>query len=161
MSNVFLDPFANKPWMYTKPAGTENYKKWVEEWLSIILKVAENENIHLINKMDLKLKQPLDKLDDKSYDSLIKEILETSYISYWGNGNLRIYWKSLNGWADSLVKKANDMDKSLIYGLEGITEIDETMWRIPKSDIQRILDILVDQRRARWVEKENNIIKII
>lgn len=155
------DPFADRPWIYSKPPGQENFKKWVEEWNTVLLQVSERENIHLINKMDLKQVIPVNRLSDADFDSLIDELMEKDNYVYWGKGNIRIYWKSINAWANNLVEKAMMIDKSIIFGLDALREVDERMVFIPKSDQIKIMQTAVDQDKARWMEKENQVLKIL
>lgn len=155
------DPFSDRPWMYSKPSGQENFKEWVEEWNNVVLDVSELENIHLINKMDLKQTSPLNNLSNSDFDILLDELMKRENYVYWGKGNIRIYWKSIQYWANNLVEKAMMIDKSVIFGLDSLLEIDPRMVSIPKSDQIKIMQAAVDQGKARWMEKENQILKIV
>ena len=119
MSSSYSNPFKGKPWMYSKPSGSENYNKWVTEWTHVLLNLCENEYIHLINRNDLKQTPPLTRLDDESYNSLIEYMISTDYIKSWSNGNLRIYWKSINGWLDELMEWLETKVKPLFLDMRG------------------------------------------
>ena len=161
MRDIVSDPFKTKPWMYSKPTGENMSKLWVEEWKTVLLEVAEINNLHLVNKLDLKNMQPFDKLSTDSFEELIESLLGTGYLTYWGKGNLRIYWKSIQAWTDNLIEKAKSMDRVVIFGFEALEELDPRMTEIPRSDIDRIFNTAVNAGRARWVEKENLIIKVL
>ena len=161
MSDYYSDPFQAKPWMYSMPKGNQLKNEWLETWKNVLLEIAEIENIQLINKLDLRKKRPLNQLDQGSFDELIKCLLETQDFVNWGNGNLRIYWKSINGWADQLYEKAQALDKKIIFGTDSVQEIDPLMRNIPSSDMKAIMKRLVDSGRARWVEEHNTILKLL
>jgi len=161
LRDIVSDPFKTKPWMYSKPTGENMSKLWVEEWKTVLLEVAEINNLHLVNKLDLKNMQPFDKLSTDSFEELIESLLGTGYVTYWGKGNLRIYWKSIQAWTDNLIEKAKSIDRAVIFGFEALEELDPRMTEIPRSDIDRIFNTAVNAGRARWVEKENLIIKVL
>jgi len=161
LSDFTSDPFQGRPWMYSMPKGNQLKNEWLITWKNVLLEIAEIQNIQLINKLDLRNKSPLNRLDPESYEELIKGLMETQEVAYWGNGNLRIYWKSISGWADHLYEKAQDLDKNILFGTDSVQEIDPRMRRIPSNDLIRIFKRLVDSGKARWVEEHNNILKLI
>lgn len=161
MSDFTADPFQGRPWMYSMPKGNQLKNEWLVTWKNVLLEIAEIQNIQLINKLDLRNKSPLNRLDQESYEELIKSLQETREVSYWGNGNLRIYWKSISGWADNLYEKAQDLDKNILFGTDSVQEIDPRMRRIPSNDIILIFKRLVESGKARWVEEHNNILKLL
>lgn len=161
MRDLYSDPFQGKPWMYSMPKGNQLKIEWLETWKNALLEIAEIENIQLINKLDLRKKMPMNRLDQESFDELIKCLLETQELANWGNGNLRIYWKSISGWADHLYEKAQTKDTKIIFGIDSVQEIDPLMRRIPSNDLKAIMKRLVDSGRARWVEERNDILKLL
>lgn len=161
MTDLTQDPFNDRPWMYSEPKGSSNHGKWVNEWLRVFLDVSEMKNIHLINKQDLRRIAPFDRLDDDTFDSLIEQLLDKDYLVYWGKGNLRVYWKTIQAWTDHMITRAKDLDRRVVFGLDAFRELDPVMGNLPSSDKVRILETAVDQGKARWMEKENNIIKIL
>ena len=161
MTSNYSDPFPGKPWMYSKPSGNENYKKWCNEWTSVFLNFCEENKIHLIHRNDLKQLFPLSHLDGNSYDALIDNLIKTKYITNWGNGNLRIHWKSIQGWLDTILEKAREMDKNVIFGPEELVELSDSLVTMPRSELEKILNLAVEQKIARWVEEKNRVLKLL
>ena len=60
-----------------------------------------------------------------------------------------------------LMSAAKEKDKNIILGLETLGEFDRRMATIPSTDQTKIMQILVDRNKARWVEKDNNVLKIL
>lgn len=146
--------------MYSEPKGSGNHSTWVNEWLRVLLEVSEIKNIHLINKSDLRLVAPFNRLDEEAFESLLTDLMKTDYLVYWGKGNIRIYWRSIQAWSEILVERAKEADRLVIFGLDAFKEINPVMSKIPQTDQVKILQTLVDQGKARWMEKDNYIIKI-
>ena len=71
MSDFTADPFQGRPWMYSMPKGNQLKNEWLVTWKNVLLEIAEIQNIQLINKLDLRNKSPLNRLDQESYEELI------------------------------------------------------------------------------------------
>ncbi|MHA1112502.1 MAG: hypothetical protein ACTSRE_15520 [Promethearchaeota archaeon] len=161
MRDLFSNPFKKKPWMYTKPNGNNLSKRWYSEWQRYFLDFCQANRIHLIPKMDLKQLDPFNRLNDSSFEALLKDLLDLKFVVDWGNDNLRVYWRSNHAWSEKLYSLAKSMNRDIVYGLDTLVDIDPTMLDIPKADIMIIYQVLVDNGKARWVEKEKMILKII
>jgi len=156
------DPWEGKPWMYSKPAGSSQLKYWKDEWGKVLLSRAEEENISLIDRNDLRKLQPFDRLNDDALSAVIDGLVESGGAKWWEKDmSLRIYWRSLESWADIVLAEARRRNKNLIYGFQGLQEISPGTSGLPVADKRKILDILVERQVARWVEDENNIVKVI
>ena len=157
------DPWKNQPWMYTKPRGAGHLKEWREKWGKLLLQRAEVENIHLIDKKDLKLLEPFNKLDQDSFQDIIKYMLNSNTIRWWDaqKNLLRIYYRSLEGWADYVLNASQQYNKKIIYGFDALFDLLPRMKNIPVRDLNRILDILVERQSAKWMSRKKKILKII
>ena len=161
MRDLFSNPFEKKPWMYTKPEGNDLSKIWFSEWQRYFLDYCHANRIHLISKKDLKQLIPFNRMNDSSFDELIKNLLELRYLVDWGNDILRVYWRSNYEWSEKLYSLAKSKNRDVVYGLDTLADIDSTMLDIPNSDILKIFQILVDNGKSRWLEKEKMVLKII
>ena len=84
-------------------------------------------------------------------------------VRQWGkkNDSLRIYWRSLEKWSKIILDLAKERNKNIIYGFESIYDLDPNIKKIPIQDLEEIMNILVEKKIARWIEYENNILKIL
>jgi hypothetical protein len=161
MRDLFSNPFEKKPWMYSKPEGNDLSKVWFSEWRKYFLDYCNVNKIHLISKRDLRQRYPFNRLNDPSFNELLNSLLAQKYLESWGKDNLRVYWRSNQSWSERLHSLSKAMKRDIVYGLDTLADIDPTMLDIPKKDIMEIYQILVDNGKARWVEKEKMILKII
>lgn len=161
MSGLFSNPFEKRPWMYTKPQGENHSKTWFNEWQRYFLDYCHANRIHLIHRMDLRQLEPFNRLPDSSFDALIDSLLEQKYLVNWGKNSLRVYWRSNYSWSEDLYMAAKKNKRDILYGLETLRDLDPGMLEIPKQDIQQIYQILVDNCKARWIDKDNMILKIL
>ena len=162
MSSQSPDPWENQPYMYSKPSGPRNIKIWREKWGNYILKHAEESNLLLVNLIDLKNSKPFDRLDMVSFMDLIEHLNKMGRVSWWDKKkeSIRIHFISLDKWAEIIFDAAIDNHKNIIYGFEGIYDLEPRIRNMPTKDIERIMDIWVMNKKARWVEPKNKILKI-
>lgn len=148
--------------MYSKPAGSSQLKRWKDEWSKVLLRRAEEENISLIDKNDLRKLKPFNRLNDDALSAVIDDLVESGSAKWREKDrSLRIYWRSLESWADIILAEARRSNKGLIYGFQGLQEVSPGTSGLPVADQRKILDILVERQVARWVEEEKNIVRII
>ena len=162
MSSQSPDPWENQPYMYSKPSGPRNLKIWREKWANYILKHAEESNLLLVNLLDFKNRKPFDRLDMVSFLDLIEHLNSMGRVAWWDKKkeSIRIHFISLDKWAEIIFDAAVDNHKNVIYGFEGVYDLEPRTRNMPPQDIERIMEIWVKNKKARWVEPKNKILKI-
>jgi len=136
--------------------------KWRETWVTYITTYAQQHNIHVINVNDLKRESPFDKVDRESFEDIINAVVNQGY-GRWLDKNrkhLQIYWRSLEKWAEHIVQTARKKEKSVIIGIKDIVELEPALSNMPEKDIEIILNIVIQQNLAHWIDKKKRIIKI-
>ncbi len=68
---------------------------------------------------------------------------------------LRIYWKSLESWADSIVAWAKDIAFLEPIFIEDIREANQDFSTLPESDITKIFNIIAKQGHADMVKVDD------
>jgi len=151
-----------KPWMYTKPKNPEALNKWRQQWVNYILHYCEKEVIHVINIIDLKRRVPFNNLDEKSFNDIIKTLVDKKFAKFYGNKEaLRIYWKSMDEWIRHVWKKACNSGKVILKGKSDVLDVEPKLIGIPENDLSYIISGLVKQGLARWMDKKTKTVKII
>jgi len=156
------DPFKGKPWMYSMPRGPNQLREWREAWGKAILGWAEENNVDLVAFSDLLGIAPLNRLGADALREIIESLRASTFAEYWKNDKslVRIHWRSLELWAERVLEEARRGGKNVIYGLEGVYDLVASTRKLPVEDVEKILDLLVEMKSARWLEKENLIVKI-
>jgi len=149
--------------MYSRPEGSNFLKEWKEKWGKFLLDYAEAHNINVININDLITLGPFNKLNKNAIQDIILYLNSSGFIKYWGKNKnlLRIYWRSLDEWGNFIFNLLKEKNRNIIYGIESLYDLDDRIIKIPINDIEKIFGILVEKKLAKWIEKENNILKII
>jgi hypothetical protein len=149
--------------MYSRPVKPDQLKKWRETWVAKLLSVAREENIHLVNKSDLKLERPFSRMDPEAFQDILCESVARGYGKWWDRKKerLRIYWCTLDKWAEMVCLTAKKKEKNVIDGTHGIIEIEPSLKTMPKSDLETILKTMVERGFARWVKEDEWVVKIV
>jgi len=152
-----------KPWMYTRPKNLELIIKWREMWINFIVDYAQQKNIHLINKNDLRQEHPFNKMDQLAFEDVVNALVESGYAKWWDKDKqqLRIYWRSLEQWAEQLFKIAKEKQKNVITGVSGILELEPKLTIMPKKDIEEIIKIMVERGFARWIDRKTQALRLV
>ncbi|MHA1428279.1 MAG: hypothetical protein ACTSQI_20025 [Candidatus Helarchaeota archaeon] len=153
------------PWMYNIVSlkSEEELVEWCQEWANFLIDYAKAFLIHVVDIVNLVTEPPFTefKQNRESYLKKIFDYLATrTTLAEWSNTEktrLRIYWRSLEEWSEQL------FDFMYLIGTEVATlfdiktygeEIAEGFATLPARDIIKIIDILVRNKQAAWIDKK-------
>lgn len=153
----------DQPWMYSKPRSPEAIKKWEETWIGYLIQFAEYRNLHVVNVMDLKREELFVRLDQESFQNIVQELIGLGYGKWWDKKKrmLRIYWRTLDGWAEHIFRVAQEKEKSIIRGVQGLVELEPKLVSMPHEEAREVLDIMVKRKLARWINDKERIAKVV
>jgi hypothetical protein len=152
-----------KPWMYSKPKNSQLLRKWRETWNDYVLAYAQQKNINLVNIIDLKREDPFRRMDQEAFEDIVQALAEQGYGKWWDKKKklLRIYWRTLDQWANHIFEVAKKSGRSVIIGNEGFIELEPSLVTMPKEDLEQVFVIMVRMGLARWIDKKKKAIRII
>ena len=148
------------PWMYFYKTKEEK-TKFIQEWSDYILDYTHAYVIHTFDFLTESTKAPFKFLREreKYLREILEELASTEYAE-WQNDEktrLRIYWKSLEEWSIKLFEYCywNGLEILTLIDLkEAGEEVDRGFSTLPPRDVVRILEILIDQKKAKWIDKK-------
>lgn len=150
-------------WMYGIPPREEDQILWAEEWADFILQWTEHHSIHVLSVAVFISEPPFKYLRNK-VDSfkMIAQVLIDKEIAEWidrRKRQLRIYWKPLEDWADSIYAWALRTGK-LRLDVKSIViqEATEDFANLPEKDLHIVLALMVEKELAEWVDKKKGAI---
>jgi len=152
-------------WMYSIPTRSQDLVLWAEEWGDFLLEWTEFEKIHVLSVSAFISKPPFKDIlgKVKAFRSIGNSLVGKDVAVWLGrNGEqLRVYWKPLGEWADSIYRWALDTGilrldvKSLV-----IQEGEQDFSKLPEEDIHKIMALLVERGFAEWVDKKAGAIVV-
>ena len=158
------------PWMYfipekkkDKDSWEEEVDSWASEWSNFLFDWCKEFLQHIVDKFDLHTKRPFNALEDreKSLEIIMDYLAKDSKLAKWLNDEktrLRVYWQSLEKWGDILY------DWAFLVGEERLTlldlremgaDISKGFESLPAKDLRDIIEILVENKRASWIDKRS------
>lgn len=149
--------------MYTPPVHPESLRKWREAWTDYFLSFVQERNIHLISITDLRREFPFADLDPEALQDIINSLVERRRLRWWDKGKhiARVYWRTLDEWAYHISGVAKEKEKRVIDGVRGLIELEPLITGMPIEEIEQILNIMVKNGFARWIDKKQRTARII
>jgi len=152
-------------WMYGIPPREEDQILWAEEWADFLLQWTKHFAIHIISVATFISEPPFKDLRNK-VDSfkMIAQVLIDKEIAEWidkRKRQLRVYWKPLEDWADSIYAWAIKTGK-LRLDVKSIViqESAENFATLPERDLHFVLALMVEKELAEWVDKDKGAIVV-
>lgn len=164
-----LPEWVKRPWMYIKPKKTDQIESWLQSWSAIVLDYSRIFVIHIININDLRSGHPFNnkKLGKRLTLGQVRSIIDHlvhQNIARWldeeTKTRARIYWKSNEEWADSLLDFMIDTGRVVeVHSLYDLTQMDQKWGDLPADDLIIVCEMLIERKVARWLNKEKTIIQ--
>lgn len=152
-------------WMYHIPVREQDIEPWSLEWSDYLLEWLRARNVHIVSFTTFIEEIPFKEILDKATAfSLIAQILIDRDLAEWFDKKrrqLRVYWRTLEEWALIIYHWAlrtglTRLDvKSMV-----IQEPNKEIAGIPEKDLQTIMQTLVHDELADWVDKKKGAIRI-
>lgn len=166
-----LPNWIEKKYYWARPDPQKHpdlHQSWLEEWSSFLLKWAEATRTHLISVPQLITEFPFNNpvIKAKLLEPEIREICEyliRKNLAKWHDKSkrrLRIYWKSLEEFAEDLYDWAFMRGESFAT-LMDLAQADQPWSNLPPRELQRVMELLVKEERAEWADEERRTIQFI
>jgi len=149
--------------MYTIPNKKKNpndYESWKVEWSKVMFDYAKYAILHIIYLREVISEKPFSNFQNRQEavkeiaDELINQEL-AKFISK-KKDKLRVYWKTLDVWADNLYDWAIDSGKVgpiLIYEIRESNQ--KGLNNLPKDDLEEVFRILSKNNRGTIIRTDD------
>ncbi|MHA1110432.1 MAG: hypothetical protein ACTSRE_04980 [Promethearchaeota archaeon] len=150
--------------MYSMPNKKKNkkdYESWLDDWSRVLFDYAQIAAKHIIYTKEMLSEKPWADFKDRTNaiqelaDGLIKQ--KVAEFLDKKKERLRIYWKSLESWADSIVAWAKEIAFLEPMFIEDIREANQNFSTLPDSDINKIFNIIAKQGHADKVKVDDKL----
>ncbi len=169
--NLILPTWIEKKYYWARPNPQKHpdlHQSWLEEWSNFLLKWAEATNSHVVSVPRLLTEFPFNNpvIKAKLLEPEIREICEyliQKNLATWYDKNkrrLRIYWKSLDEFAEDLYDWAFLRGESFAT-LMDLAQAGQPWSNLPPKELQRLMELLVREGRAEWADEEKRTIQFL
>ncbi|MBY8997575.1 MAG: hypothetical protein KGD60_07575 [Candidatus Thorarchaeota archaeon] len=152
-------------WMYGMPTREDDRELWAAEWADYLLGWTENKRVHILSLATFISEPPFKDLRNKvdSFKAIAAVLVDKEVAEWRGKKmrQLRVYWRPLEDWADSLYQWALKTGK-LRLDVKSIViqEVDEDFASLPERDIHIVLALMVKKELAEWIDEKRGAILI-
>ncbi len=143
--------------MYSLPPDERKKDKeeWLEEWSKVLFDFAAIEKKHVIYVQELLKNKPFSKLKTREASvDVITEKLVKKRLAIWivKRDKLRVYWKSLEEWADVIYNWAFDNVKTDPIFIYEFKDQSQDFATLPDEEFPEIFKILEKQKKGHVVK---------
>ncbi len=143
-----------------KKKNAKDYQSWLIEWSQVIYDYARISILHVLYIRKLNAEKPFSKLRNRDGAiAAIAQKLVDQNIGVWLNKKkkeaLRIYWKTLDEWAEEMLDWARENGKLEPILTFEIRESGELFAELPKRDLTRIFKRLEKEGKGEVIKSED------
>ena len=142
-----------------KKTNTKDYESWKNEWLKVLFDYARYAILHILYLRKMHTVKPFANFEDRA--TAIREIAqalvdkkEAEWLSK-SKEKLRVYWKSLDNWAEDIYDWAMEISPLEPILIFEIRESNQEFSNLPREDILKIFKKLENDRRGKIIELED------
>ncbi|TFF89561.1 MAG: hypothetical protein EU549_00180 [Promethearchaeota archaeon] len=167
------------PWMYWMPSKDseskdwkKNLESWKTDWSKFTIDWARVFILHILDMYEVVKAKPYINLNDREkalntiFNNLVKMKRGKGQIAEWidnEKSKIRLYWRSLDEWAKLFYNWAYEGGGDIFTLIDIRNAASEIpgLDTLPEEDIRNMIDILVKQKKARWIDKKLIRVKIL
>jgi len=142
-----------------KKTDLKDYESWKNEWSKVFFDYARYAILHILYLRKLESEEPFSKFDNRN--SALKEIAEelvNKEQAKWlskSKEKLRVYWKSLDNWAEEIYDWAMEISPLEPILIFEIRESNKDFNTLPHNDIIKIFKILEKDKRGKIIKLDD------
>jgi AraC-like DNA-binding protein len=145
--------------MYTIPNKKKNptdYQSWRIEWGKVLFDYAKYAVLHIVYLKQLHTEKPFSNFEDRknAIREIALELIDQKLAKFLSKDEdkLRIYWKSLDLWAEDFYNWALDFGKLEPILIYEIRESKQEFSTLPKMDLEEIFKLLNKDDKGRIIK---------
>jgi len=142
-----------------KKTNLKDYESWKSEWSKVLFDYARYAILHILYLRKLESEKPFSKFEDRN--SALKELAEelvNKEQAEWlskSKEKLRVYWKSLDNWAEDIYDWAMEISPLEPILIFEIRESNKAFNTLPNNDIIKIFKILEKDKRGKIIKLDD------
>jgi len=142
-----------------KKTNLKDYESWKSEWSKVLFDYARYAILHILYLRKLESDKPFSNFEDRN--SALKELAEelvNKEQAEWlskSKEKLRVYWKSLDNWAEDIYDWAMEISPLEPILIFEIRDSNKAFNTLPNNDIIKIFKILEKDKRGKIIKLDD------
>jgi hypothetical protein len=148
--------------MYSLPnkkTDLKDYESWKQEWSKVLFDYARYAILHILYLRQTESEKPFSNFDDrkKALEEIADELVNKEQAEWLSKSKekLRVYWKSLDNWAEEIYDWAMEISPLEPILIFEIRESNREFSKLPSEDIVKIFKMLEKEKRGKIIELDD------
>jgi DNA repair exonuclease SbcCD ATPase subunit len=142
-----------------KKTNLKDYESWKNEWSKVLFDYARYAILHILYLRKLHTIKPFSNFEnrDQALQILAQELVDRTQAEWLSKSKekLRVYWKSLDNWAEEIYQWALEISPLEPILIFEIRESNKEFSTLPNEDIERIFKLLEKDKRGKIIKLED------
>lgn len=143
-----------------KKTDLKDYESWKNEWSKVLFDYARYAILHILYLRQTESTKPFSNFEDRkqALEEIAEELINKEQAEWLSKSKekLRVYWKSLDNWAEEIyewVMEISPLEPILIFE---IRESNKAFSNLPNDDIIKIFKMLEKDKRGRIIRLDDD-----
>jgi hypothetical protein len=142
-----------------KKTDLQDYESWKREWSKVLFDYARYAILHILYLRQTESEKPFSNFDDrkKALEEIADELVTKEQAEWLSKTKekLRVYWKSLDNWAEEIYEWAMEISPLEPILIFEIRESNREFSKLPSEDIVKIFRMLEKEKRGKIIELDD------
>jgi len=142
-----------------KKINLKDFESWKSEWTKVLFDYARYAILHILYLRKLQSEKPFSKFEDRNtaLEIIAQELVDQKQAEWLSKSKekLRIYWKTLDNWAEEIYEWAMEISPLEPILIFEIRESNRAFKNLPKEDLIEIFKRLEKNERGRIIKSED------
>jgi len=149
--------------MYSIPnrkTDLKDYESWKSEWSKVLFDYARYAILHILYLRQSESEKPFSNFEDRkqALEAIAEELINKEQAEWLSKSKekLRVYWKSLDSWAEEIYDWAMEISPLEPILIFEIRESNKAFSKLPSDDIIKIFKMLEKDKRGTIIRLDDD-----
>jgi len=143
-----------------KKTDLKDYESWKSEWSKVLFDYARYAILHILYLRQSESEKPFSNFEDRkqALEEIAEELINKEQAEWLSKSKekLRVYWKSLDNWAEEIYDWAMEISPLEPILIFEIRESNRAFSKLPNDDIIKIFKMLERDKRGKIIRLEDD-----
>ena len=143
-----------------KKTDLKDYESWKSEWSKVLFDYARYAILHILYLRQSESEKPFSNFEDRkqALEEIAEELINKEQAEWLSKSKekLRVYWKSLDNWAEEIYEWAMEISPLEPILIFEIRESNKAFSKLPNDDIIKIFKMLERDKRGNIIRLEDD-----
>ncbi len=143
-----------------KKTDLKDYESWKNEWSKVLFDYARYAILHILYLRQTESMKPFSNFEDRkqALEEIAEELINKEQAGWLSKSKekLRVYWKSLDNWAEEIYEWAMEISPLEPILIFEIRESNKAFSNLPNDDIIKIFKMLEKDKRGRIIRLDDD-----